>query len=255
MNSGRAVGTPDQRSGDQSMSTSNANGNSSIGAVRHSSDDALEDREFQLLLEGAYELDQPYSIESRLLLLACGRLGLRIGEFIHMRESWVDWRRRMIEIPLHEPCRKGRDGGVCGYCEQLGRQMAAHNEDMSIEEAVRQRWRAKTDAAARSVPFDFDPRVGIALERFFDLVDHVTLSKSAANRRLDMCVEHVPELASANIYPHALRATAASYHASRGLDAISLQSLMGWSDLSTAHRYVRRSGDRTRKALQATHFR
>jgi integrase len=220
---------------------------------RHSADDALEDREFQLLLEGTYELGDYYDLEARLIVLTLGRLGMRVGELVHMDESWLDFRRRMVEIPRYDGCEKGRDGGPCGYCRQLAEQRAEYNEHVSYEQALSERWAAKTDAAARSIPFDFDPKTEITIERYFDRFDSFQTSKSGVDRRLSKTIGHVDELADGDIYPHCLRATAASYHASRGLDAISLQSLMGWADLSTSHRYVRRSGDRTRRALQSVH--
>jgi len=233
------------------MSTYNPRQNKST--PRNSADDALEDREFQLLLEASYELDEYYDLETRTIVLTLGRLGLRVGELIHMDESWIDWRRRMIQIPQYDRCEKGRDGGPCGYCRQLAEQQANHNEGLTPDEALARRWQSKTDAAARSIPYDFDSRIEITLERYFEQFDEFQTSKSGVDRRLAKAVEHVDTLNIQQIYPHCLRATAASYHASRGLDAISLQSLMGWADLSTAHRYVRRSGDRTRKALQSVH--
>lgn len=244
------------------MSKSYASDHRSVGNerttaanTRHSKDDALEDREYQLLLEGCHELDDYFALEARLIVLCAGRLGMRIGELIHMRESWIDRRRRMIQIPAREPCSKGKNGGVCGYCRQLAVQEAKHNDGLDEETAVANRWTPKTDAAVRSIPFDFDPRCEIVIERYFDRFDEFQGSHSAVRRRLDKAVEQVDELQDRRIYPHCLRATAGSHHSSRGLDAISLQSLMGWADLSTAHRYVRRSGDRTRRALQATYSR
>lgn len=241
------------------MSKSHANGHSSTASPhdspRHAADDALDDREFQLLLEATYDLEDMYALEARVIVFALGRLGMRVGELVHMRADWVDWRRRMIDIPQHEPCQKGRGGDICGYCRQLAVQQAAHNPGLSVDAALAQRWQPKTDAAARSIPFDFHPGVEIAIERYFQEFDRFQTSKSGVNRRLAKALERVDELDSGDIYPHCLRATAASFHASRGLDAISLQSLLGWADLSTAHRYVRRSGDRTRKALHAAHSR
>lgn len=223
-------------------------------SVRHSADDALEDRTYHQLLEATYDLGDYYGLEARLILLACGRLALRVGELIHMRADWVDWRRGMIRIPAYEPCTKGKDGGVCGYCRQLAKQRADSNEEMTLDDALRECWRGKTDAAARSVPFDFHPRAEIVVGEYFERFENFQGSKSAVNRRLSKVVE-AADVDVDRIYPHALRATAASYHASRGLDAISLQSLCGWAQLGTAHRYVRRSGDRTRRALHATHSR
>lgn len=55
------------------------------------------------------------------------------------------------------------------------------------------------------------------------------------------------------IYPHALRATAATYHSYRGLPPSALQSFMGWADLSVANKYVRLTGEQTAMALRETH--
>jgi integrase len=239
----------------QSTSGYAAHDNRGTATPRHSADDALDDRDYQLLLEATYELGDYYDLETRLAVLCLGRLGLRVGELVHMREQWIDWRRRMIEIPRRDPCTKGRDGGVCGYCRQLAEQQVSHNDDISMDEALSLRWRAKTDSAARSVPFDFHAKAEIVIEQYFDRFSEFQTSKSGVHRRLEKAVDRVETLEADGVYPHCLRATAASHHASRGLDAISLQSLMGWADLSTAHRYVRRSGDRTRRALQSVHSR
>lgn len=51
------------------------------------------------------------------------------------------------------------------------------------------------------------------------------------------------------IYPHALRATAASQHAYEGLNIPSLKVMFGWKKLSTAEKYIRVSGGRTKRAL------
>jgi site-specific recombinase XerD len=78
-------------------------------------------------------------------------------------------------------------------------------------------------------------------------------SAQAVNRRLEDAAEAADNLIPDDIYPHCLRATAASYHAARGLDVIPLQSLMGWAQVSTAHNYVKSSGENTQRALRFTH--
>lgn len=57
------------------------------------------------------------------------------------------------------------------------------------------------------------------------------------------------------VYPHWLRATAASYHAYQGVAPVPLQALMGWSDLATAQKYIRISGTATASALRQAHDR
>lgn len=103
------------------MATSNTNPQERTAGgntTRHSKDDALADREFELLLEGCSQLDGYLALQARFVALVGGRLGLRVGELTHIDESWIDWRNRVIQIPHYDGCQKGRDGGLCGYCEQ-----------------------------------------------------------------------------------------------------------------------------------------
>lgn len=223
-------------------------------ATRHSKDDALTDREFELFLEGCQRLDEYYGLQARFVALVGGRLGLRSGEITHMRESWIDWRERTIDIPRHQPCEKGRGGGICGYCAAQAEQMAAHN-DIPLDLAREQMWGAKTDMAARSVPFDFDARSELVIERFFERFDRWPLSRQAVNRRVERAAEAAAEIDADGVYPHALRATAATHHAGRGLDVLPLQQMMGWAQASTAECYVQRSVENTRRALHMVHSR
>ncbi|MFB1066430.1 tyrosine-type recombinase/integrase [Natrinema sp. H-ect4] len=227
----------------------------STNKTRHSKEDALDEREYELLLEGATRLDEPYSRETRFIVLVAGRLGLRLGEMTHMRESWVDWRKRMIEIPRHQGCDKGKSGGLCGLCKQQMRQQVAHNDDLEIEDVRPSMWRSKTDAAARAVPFDFDPRTELAIERFFDRHDRWPYSHTAIRRRVTKATAAADELEDDSIYPHALRATAASAFAARGLDVLPLQAMMGWANASTAECYVQQSPENTARALHSIHSR
>ncbi|MFD1514455.1 hypothetical protein [Halomarina rubra] len=57
------------------------------GSVANSKEDALSDRQFQLLLEGARRLDAPYANQARFIIFATGRLGMRAGEVAHMSEQ------------------------------------------------------------------------------------------------------------------------------------------------------------------------
>lgn len=224
--------------------------------TRHSKDDALSDRRFELLLEGTHEMREYYGFQARFCILVMGRLGLRRGELAHMRESWVDWRRNMIEIPRHQPCEKGKDGGACGYCRSLAEQRLEHADpeaSLTMEQAVGETWRPKTDAAARSVPFDHDARAQLAVERFFDRYDAYPCSAQSVNRRVKKAAEHADELRREDVYPHCLRASAASRLAAKGLDLIPLQSMLGWSDLSTAQVYIQKSGENTQRALHMIH--
>jgi integrase len=223
--------------------------------TRHTKEDALSDREYQLLLEGCSKMRDYYGFQARFVALVAGRLGMRAGEIAHMREDWVDWRRNMVVVPRHEPCEKGKDGGPCGYCRQQAQQRVEHNDDLALDDALAYSWSAKTDAAAREIPFDFDPRVSLAVERFFEKYDEYPTSRQSVNRRVTKAAETAPQLDATDVYPHALRATAATFHAARGLDVLPLQAMFGWADLSTAQNYIQKSGENTARALHGIHSR
>lgn len=215
---------------------------------RNTAEDGLTDRQFELLLEACDKLKPPKDLQARFIILLAGRLGMRAGEISHTKSWWVDWKKGMINIPVHEPCE-------CGYCAQHAMQRVKYNENgLTFEEAMKDQWGPKTWMAARAVPYDFDSRVELIVERFFEEYDEYPRSRLSVNRR----IKEVAVLAGfepARVYPHCLRATAASYHAARGLDAIPLQAFMGWSDISTAQKYVRLSGDHTSRALKLIHSR
>lgn len=239
------------------MSTYNPSGQKSTSSkpTRHTKQDALSDRDFQLLLEGASRMRDYYGFQARFVILVGGRLGLRAGEIAHMDESWIDWRRNMIEIPRFDPCTKGEDGGQCGYCRQQAAQRVDHNPGLELDDALEYAWSAKTDAAAREVPWDFDPRTSLAIERFFDEYDEWPVSRQAVNRRVNRAAELADDLQVGDVYPHCLRGTAATFHAARGLDVLPLQAMFGWADLSTAQRYIQQSGENTARALHGIHSR
>lgn len=214
--------------------------------ARHSLEDVLNDREFELLLEACSELPAPRDFQARVICLLGGRLGLRGGEIAHFQTDWLDWNRKLIRIPKHEPC-------ACGYCRRQARQEAAHNEELTEAGAVESRWHPKTVASARSIPFDLSLRFELCVERFADRYDGFPRSRSTVNRRIQEAADQTD--LTGRIYPHCLRATAASHHAYKGVAPVPLQALMGWSDLATAQKYIRISGTATADALRRVHHR
>jgi len=222
--------------------------------TRHTKEDALTEREWELLWESAQSLDEPFALDAQLVVMVGGRLGLRAGEIAHLREEWVDWETDTIQIPHHDPCDFGRDGEVCGYCRQCAKQRVEHNDgDLSLDDALGMRWHPKTENSAREVPFGFSIRAKIILERYFDRYDRFKASRQGVNRRVEAAAEGAADLDAAEIYPHCLRATCASLAAGRGLEAFQLQQMLGWEDVRTAIKYVRTSGERTARALDRIH--
>lgn len=215
---------------------------------RHSHQDALTEAEFEHLLEAAKDLKGPYDLECRLILFLGGRLGLRAGEITHLREDWIRWRDRFIEIPAFDACDLGQNDEPCGYCKKSARQAATKDDDVTYEEALAGRWTPKTQASIRTVPFGFDERVAETIEAFFFHHEHYPGSRCSVNRRVDRLAE-AAGMATDRLYPHALRATAATHHAFQGVPIAALQALFGWSDLATPKKYIRLSGAAADKAM------
>lgn len=215
---------------------------------------ALSEREFELLLEGAGRIKDPERrLESRAAILLGGRLGLRPGETTHLTGSWVDLERQMIRIPTYQDCTKGRDGGICGYCRQAVKQRLDHNPNKQFESLADRYWLPKTEAASREVPYHFSNRVRIAVELLLDEHGGWSYSFSTLQRRLETALKLSPNLSEDATSLHGLRATAASYHAGRGLDLTPLKAMFGWEDITTARQYLNVDGAMTRRALDSIH--
>jgi integrase len=226
-------------------------------SVRHSKEDALNEREFELLLEGAQLLSQSdyyYDADPEMTIYTLGRLGLRRSELAHLREDWIDFRQQMISIPSHEPCTLGRDSGPCGDCIQAAKQRVKFSDgELDIADALRWMWAPKTEAGAREVYFGHDTRAQMFLERYFnsDEYNRYQASGTAINRRVHKAAGLAPELDSAAVYPHALRATAATNMiATQDLDVYQLCQVMGWERLATAETYISRNSQKTARQLE-----
>ena len=220
--------------------------------TRHTAESALTDSQFEDLFDAALDLDDQFVAETTMILIAGGRLGLRAGEIAHLDEAWVNWERSIIEIPKFWPCTKGENGGVCGYCVKQAEQACGYDDDLELEDVLEQRWNPKTENSARAVPFDFDDRVEAVVEAFFDEHDAYEHSRASVNRRVDRVLD-AAGYPRDTCFPHALRATAATYHAYRGVNAAPLQALFGWAKLTTAQKYIRVSGGATQQALNDVH--
>lgn len=220
--------------------------------VRHCKADALTDREFERMVRATYQMEGDYfEYECRLVLFLAGRLGLRAGEIAHLKAEWIDWDREMIEIPRFEQCTDGRDGGICGHCRQSAKQMVEHNPGVTQEAAEAAMWSPKTVNACREVPFGSFPRAGLAIEDYFGRWDKYMASRGIVNRRVTRTAEGAKGIEPDEIYPHALRATAASRLAGMNLGAVALKSMFGWAQFSTALTYIEESGERTANAIRA----
>lgn len=83
-------------------------------------DDALSPRELERIIHTTYEeIEPPYDLQCRYLLVAMGYLGMRRREVAHSAEAWINWSRGIPEIPEPDLCNKGKfEGECCGYCRK-----------------------------------------------------------------------------------------------------------------------------------------
>ncbi|MFC6720897.1 tyrosine-type recombinase/integrase [Natrialbaceae archaeon GCM10025810] len=218
---------------------------------RYSREDVLTERELVLLLEGARKLSPPKDFEARLTLFAAGVLGMRAGEIAHFDTDWIHWPDRMVKIPEYDRCTKGQDGGICGYCRSRVEDYLETHPDTPLEEAIEMRWEPKTPNSVRSIPFDFDVRLELCIEEFDRRYDGYPKSRATVNRRIEEAAQQAGM--NGRIYPHSLRATAATIHASRGVSPYALMSVMGWVDMETARTYIRASDESAARELRSKH--
>lgn len=253
--------------------------------TRYSREDALSERQLELLLRGARSLGEPKAFEATLIINCAAKIGLRVGEIAHLRSEWINWHDRLIEIPAYDACEMGKDGGVCGYCRNRARDyQRTHNttveaelealqeefgdavdeaalreqaedrvaeQNVSFEDALEMRWTPKTSTAERAVPFDHDVRVQLCVEEFDERFDRFPKSVATINRRVDQAAAAAG--IESNVYPHALRATAATIHASHAVSPHALMGIMGWADMSTARSYISASEESAARELRSKH--
>lgn len=206
------------------------------------------------------------------LYFTLGILGMRIGEAVHMTKAWLDPEHQHVKIPFSQACTED-----CSDCHRQRRYWTKYSNEepagYAIEPDTQERipyyapdgyWYAKTKRAQRTIPVkqvqeayakliigeDVDiQNVWEYLVWWFDTFDdtpplmgRVMGWKVVKNigRQIDR-----PDL-----YPHALRATAATNLARVGLRETDLCTLMGWRHFQTASVYIRLAGTDVSVALE-----
>lgn len=86
---------------------------------------------------------------------------------------------------------------------------------------------------------------------FDDNYDRFPKSKATINRRVNDAAEASD--IDLDIYPHALRATAGTIHASRNVSPYALMSVMGWKDMQTARQYIIASDESAAREIRSKH--
>jgi hypothetical protein len=211
-----------------------------MGERRTSLSDVLTLDQYRDLLTTAIQIeDREESLTITFLLLMLGRAGLRVGEAIHMTEDWYHADRSVIIVPEHLDC-------GCGLCRHYASSLADNNEDMFFEEAIDKYWRPK--GGQRHVPIGSE-RTQEIIELYFDEVPYTRISYSTVSRRLKKVAELTDGVDSSSVYPHMLRATAATHYAWAGVRPPALDVIFGWLDEKTKEHYVEKTAFRASKEL------
>ena len=226
-------------------------------------EDKPDPREYRALVRSAKNKvtradrdNDGFRLECELVIRLLGELGMRAGEIAHLDESWVDFGNEVITIPSHSPCSKGQDGGPCGYCKKQARQMAnKDSNNMSYERALQEYWRPKNDNAARDIWFGWNEDMFDILDEYLAIHGCYPHSRVSINRRINEIAEECNRIDGEDIYPHAMRAHAAMYHARKGVRAFQLSEFMGWSDVSFAMDYIKMAADDVESEFKRAHGR
>lgn len=195
--------------------------------------------------------------------------GFRVSELSHMRRSWIhvndEYTKQLnvnfIQIPekgeycdcrdcklqhfLEEEVKKG---GV-KYTKQWYQEI---RKNLDYDKLEGRYWQPKTPSGVRKIPIVYDifqnevirfytnkDKLGRTRYGVWNIInrlsDNIWGSKEVFNSKKD---KHERVL-NRKLYPHALRATAASLWALKGINATALKSIMGWSNIEIADIYVK----------------
>lgn len=175
-----------------------------------SRDDALDDHEFEQLLE-ACDVKKP---RERLVILLAGDLGMREGEIAHMHRSWVNFQRGHVVIP-------------------------SKDED----------WTPKTKWGARTIPaMKMSGRAWDSIKAYFTTYEGMDAHRVTIYRTVDRVASKAG--LTKRVYLHSLRATAATRVACRIKNPQVLCDIFGWGQLAIAQYYIRRSGGLAEEELE-----
>jgi len=178
------------------------------------------------------------SVEDKILVWGLLFTGMRIGELVHMRRSWVKWDLNAIFVPFEQPCK-------CLHCrkERYRKKdkkagLLTPDPDNWVLVKPANLWRAKTESAVRSIPIA--PNLKPVLIEFFtkyEAVMNVYPYREMAWYRLKQLARkaHIDW----RVFPHLLRGCVASKLAGQEVNVYRLKELMGWKKIEMAAEYVK----------------
>lgn len=162
--------------------------------------------------------------------------GQRVGEFLHMRRSWIDKDFNHISIPKLQKCNK------CYACRET--EIWHKHKDRKTEEIKtslykpKGYWAVKTPSSARIIKIP-DPLKPL-LKAYFSKYDSI-IQVYENRTKIWKIMQRVSERAKIKLFPHMLRSTFAEQLIEHEADAIELTHALGWSSYLTAQSYIKAS--------------
>jgi len=178
-----------------------------------SKEDVLNAQELAMLIGACRGIRDSFIISC---LTFCG---LRVSELAHLKRSWVNIEDATITIPERQYC-------SCWECNYVNPKTGKCKEGI---------WKPKTKKGARTV---------LMGSKILPIINQFLLGSDGLNLTRQRIWQRVKELAKDarilhNVYPHCLRATAATRLAYKNISAASLKYVMGWEKLEAADAYVK----------------
>ncbi|KXB08681.1 hypothetical protein AKJ59_00665 [candidate division MSBL1 archaeon SCGC-AAA385M02] len=196
-------------------------------------ENVLTDDEIEALLDAIKTMYEEFVVKGLLYT------GLRESAFHHMKESWVDFDRRLIRVPRKQRCM------VCDSCKKP-RYTKSGNETKAANT-----WVPKTSAGTRTIPMV--PEVQEILDWYFNQQGHKTVIEQYRWRQnLYNTVRKVGKRAKIDhpVFPHALRGTFATILAKKDFDMWEIKDTLGWKTIQPAIFYINLAGEQIKKSFE-----
>lgn len=160
----------------------------------------LEAAELQELIN----VSERESLTDEFIIRTLAHTGLRVGEFVHLRPSWIEWQRDLLRVPAEEGD-----------------------------------WTPKTTSAARSIPLK-EPDTTRIIREYFQRHDGVDMHRSTVTRRVKAVAEKTT--IQKKVTPHVLRHTYGTLLAARGASTQYIRQTMGHATIRSSEQYLKFSG-------------
>ena len=190
-------------------------------SIKHSKDNALEEKEKEELLRAIQKLDikpeikYKYEVLVHLMMSA----GLRISEALQVRYDWFNETEEGLVLRIPD---KARDLGN-----------------------LKRDWTPKSLAGKREV-FFIDKSVGEKVRSYFIQNKGIGMLRQRGYQVINMLGKTIDK---PKLHPHALRSTYANTLVYKGVNATTLMYYMGWSNLNVALNYIKSSNVAARRDL------